>query len=145
MHRLIVKREVRADLCPCLAAVCGAMHVLAAYIHDVVIVRRNGEGIGPVHPYLDFAGIRAHGAVGPYADGAREARLGIEAFGDARVATSPNDVVIDWIGYLPSCFASRSRSPFTGADTAFAGDVAGAMQRRAVLHLAVDHVRDTIV
>ncbi len=68
-----------------------------------------------------------------------------KTLGDAGVAAAPDDVVVDGVGNVPAGFAAGSGGPLIGADFAFAGNVAGPAERHAVLHLAVDVVRDAVV
>ena len=52
----VVARQVRADDSPAIAAVGGDVHVLAAHINLVVVVRRNGHRKFPVEPVLHLGG-----------------------------------------------------------------------------------------
>src|SRR5262249_6493158 len=56
---LVVARQVRTDDLPAVAAVGGYMHVLAADVHLVMVVRRDRDRELPVEAILDFGGGRA--------------------------------------------------------------------------------------
>src|SRR5690349_1732990 len=69
-HGFVIECEIGADGLPSLSAISGLVHILATHIDSIVVVRRDGERIGPVHAQLDLASIRSHGSIGPDADGA---------------------------------------------------------------------------
>ena len=156
--RLVVEREIGADLLPALAAVRRAVHVLRPGIHDVVIVRRDRERERPVEPVSHVARRRADGDLGPDLDFAHLTRAFVEAFyGSTEAAEAgarrPDDVVVDGIGNRPAALAARDRMPQTSRNRAgvrfvrlFGNPaVARAPRGRPVLSVAVDVVRNLIV
>src|SRR6185503_243697 len=67
LPRLVVQRQIRADHLPALSAVGGLMHVLAADVDLVVVVRRNRQRHRPVEPVLQIGG-NAVGLIRPDLD-----------------------------------------------------------------------------
>ncbi len=144
-HALVVRRQVRTDRPPRLAAVGGRVNVLASHVHGVVVVRRDRDRERPVHAELDLPGVGSHRPLRPRADGARHAGLGVEALDDAGIAASPHDVGIHRIGSRPPRLAAGRRGPLRRRDPASSGDDARAAHGAVVLHLAVHEVGDPVV
>ena len=110
--RLVVQRQVRADLLPALAAVRRPVDVLAARVDRVVIVRRDGDRKRPVEAILHVAGRRADGDLRPDLDFAHLPRALVEALDGAAEAAEPgagrpDDVVVDRIGNRQAALAAR--------------------------------------
>src|SRR5215471_7149619 len=65
---LVVAGQVRADDLPAVAAVGGYVHVLAAHVHLIMVVRRDRDRELPVEAILDFGGGRAGDGLRPDLD-----------------------------------------------------------------------------
>ena len=110
--RLVVQRQVRADLLPALPAVRRPVDVLAARVDRVVIVRRDGDRKRPVEAILHVTGRRADGDFRPYLDFAHLPRALVEAlYGTAEApepgAGGPDDVVVDRIRNREAALTAR--------------------------------------
>src|SRR5436190_19011475 len=119
------------------------MHKLAAHVHDVVIMRRDSEGIRPVHANLHLASVSAHRSIRPYTYGTGVPDAYIESFRDSRVASCPGDVWIYRIGSVPPRFAATTGCPIRCRNAVGAKIVAGAAHRGPILHLAVHVIRNS--
>src|SRR5437764_11164149 len=136
-----------------LTAVGRAMHVLAAGIHRVVIVRRQRERERPVEAILHRGRGRADRHFGPDLDLARLPGPLVEPFDGAAQAAEtgtgrPDDVVVDRVGNRPPAFATRDRMPRAARNRTGLGvlglladaAVARPARRRSVLPVSVDVV-----
>ena len=114
--RLVAGGEVGTDRLPALTAVRGPVHVLAAGINRVVIVRRDGQRKRPVEPVFDTSRGCAHRHFGPDFHfaclmGALVEPLDRAAQAAESGAGRPDDVVVRRIGNRPSAFAAGHGVP----------------------------------
>src|SRR5438067_1666585 len=134
------------------------MHVLAACVDRVVIVRRDRDRERPVEAILHGAGRCADGHLGPDLHLARLTRAFVEPLhGSAEAAKSgagrPDDVVVHRIGNRPSALAAGDRVPHAARDwtarsvARLSAETAVARTTRgwSVLPVAIDVVGDLIV
>ena len=150
----VVQRQVRADHLPALAAVAGAVHVLAAHVHGVVVVRRDVDRRVPDEA-VAHARRRAPALLRPHLDGAVLAPVLLVAHHNAAHhprpgRRGPHDVRIGRIRRGPPALAAAHVVPHAArnaGDAALPLDaaVAGPAVGRLVLLVAEHVVRDGVV
>ncbi len=136
LFRLVVARQVRADGGPGLAAVGGAEDDVGGVVDHLGIVRRDGDGGGPLEAVAHGLAAVARGIVRPGADGALLARAVVVAGDVAQILAGVDDGGIGRIGDHPAGLAAADAVP-EGIGQAAAGQrVARSLAGADVLHRA---------
>src|SRR5215831_8251249 len=114
----VVQRQIGTDLLPAVTAVSRLMHVLAADINFVVIVRRDRQRHSPDKTIFQISRDLTANVFRPHLDVARLPGFQIEDFDDAadtaRAGSArPDDVIVDRIGSGPTALTARDADPGT--------------------------------
>ena len=154
LARLVVGGEVGADLLPALAAVGGAVHVLAGDVERVAVVGRDQQREGPLEAVPELFRRPSAGALGPHLDVAELAVALVVADHDAASGArprraGPHDVRVLGVRRGESALAAAHRMPVAARDRAAPEAAVEAVRRpaeaRPVLPVPKDVVRNRVV
>ena len=148
--RRIISREIGADQAPRLPAVGGAVHVLTADVHGVVIVRRDRERKGPDEAILRVSRRPADRCLGPDFGVLRDAGAEVELGDDSAHASKsrrarPHNVRVHRVRCGPAAFAATHRAPFTARNDRSRLRVARPTRGRTILSIAVHEIGNAVV
>src|SRR5215831_123718 len=136
----VVQRQIGTDFLPAVAAVSRLMHVLAADIDFVVIVRRDRQRHSPDKTIFQIGRDLTANVFRPHFYIARLPGFQVEDFDDAadtaRAGSArPDDVIVDRIGCGPTALAASDANPGTArnwpTETAAAAATAAATEATA--------------